>query len=191
MTNQFTLNRRDMLKALGLLGTSALVAACGPTGAPLPTATSAAAETASGAAAASGLKYDGITLRMLTQAGADYEAPFRAWAEEFTAETGAAVEFEFAPWETLMPKVQADLASGSPQFDLFCNDIEFQYTIWPNLEPINDFITSRTLSPAAAMTWKASLSRSTNMARALPATPACALVCRSSRVCRSSSIAKT
>ncbi|HRW11211.1 MAG TPA: extracellular solute-binding protein, partial [Caldilineaceae bacterium] len=52
------------------------------------------------------------------------------------------VEFEFAAWETLMPKVQADLASGSPQFDLFCNDIEFQYTIWPQLEPINDFIDS-------------------------------------------------
>jgi ABC-type glycerol-3-phosphate transport system substrate-binding protein len=138
------LNRRELFKALGLLSAGAVVAACGPTGAPLPAATSAPAESSSGgqAAATSGKKYDGITLRMLTQAGADYEAPFRAWAEEFTGETGAAVEFEFAPWETLMPKVQADLASGSPQFDLFCNDIEFQYTIWPNLEPINDFITN-------------------------------------------------
>ncbi|MEZ4731505.1 MAG: extracellular solute-binding protein [Caldilineaceae bacterium] len=142
--NNFYLNRREMLKALGLLSTGAALAACGPTGAP-PSAPAAAAPTATTAAAAAdtaGKQYDGITLRMLTQAGADYEAPFRAWATEFTNETGAQVEFEFAPWEQLMPKVQADLASGSPQFDLFCNDIEFQYTIWPNLEPINDFLAN-------------------------------------------------
>ena len=142
--NNFYLNRREMLKALGLLSTSAALAACGPTGAPPAAAPAAAEPTATTAAAAAadtaGKKYDGMTLRMLTQAGADYEAPFRKWAEEFTGETGAAVEFEFAPWEQLMPKVQADLASGSPQFDLFCNDIEVQYTIWPNLEPINDFL---------------------------------------------------
>ncbi len=145
MNSSYLLNRREMLKALGLLGTGAALAACGPTGAPpaasTPTAAATAADTIPAASTGS-QKYAGKTLRMLTQAGADYEAPFRAWAAEFTAETGAAVEFEFAPWEQLMPKVQADLASGSPQFDLFCNDIEFQYTIWPNLEPINDFITS-------------------------------------------------
>jgi ABC-type glycerol-3-phosphate transport system substrate-binding protein len=140
MNPNYSLNRRDMLKALGLLGAGAAVAACGPVGAPLP---KAAESQASGGqqAAASGKKYDGVTLHVLTQAGADYEAPFRKWSEDFTGETGAKVEFEFAPWEQLMPKVQADLASGAPQFDLFCNDIEFQYTIWPNLEPINDFLT--------------------------------------------------
>src|SRR5688572_6538165 len=111
----YMLNRRDMLKALGLMGAGTVLAACGPTGVPVQPAASATATSApaQGAAAATGKKYDGITLRMLTQAGADYEAPFRVWAEEFTTETGAAVEFEFAPWETLMPKVQADLASGS------------------------------------------------------------------------------
>ena len=129
-------HRRDILKALGIMGAGSLLAACGPTGAPpAPAAAPAAADTA-----ATGKKYDGVTLRMLTQAGTDYEPAFRAWSDQFTAETGAQVEFEFAPWETLMPKVQADLASGSPQFDLFCNDIEFQYTIWPELEPINDFL---------------------------------------------------
>ncbi|MCB0108973.1 MAG: extracellular solute-binding protein, partial [Caldilineaceae bacterium] len=144
MGNQLYLNRRDMLKALGMLGAGSLAAACGPTGAPLPTPTSApAAEGSSGAAAeTTGKQYDGVTLRMLTQAGVAYEPAFTAWAAEFTEQTGAQVEFEFAAWETLMPKVQADLASGSPQFDLFCNDIEFQYTIWPQLEPINDFIDS-------------------------------------------------
>ncbi|MEZ4862627.1 MAG: extracellular solute-binding protein [Caldilineaceae bacterium] len=146
MGNSLYLNRRDMLKALGLLGAGGLVAACGPTGAPPPTVTSApAAESSNDSAAAaadSGKKYDGVTLRMLTQAGVAYEPAFNAWANAFTEETGAKVEFEFAPWETLMPKVQADLASGSPQFDLFCNDIEFQYTIWPQLEPINSYIES-------------------------------------------------
>ena len=138
MGNQFYLNRRDMLKALGMLGAGSLAAACGPTGAPAPTPTSAPAEESSGGGAAesAGKKYDGVTLRMLTQAGVAYEPAFTAWAADFTEQTGAQVEFEFAPWETLMPKVQADLASGSPQFDLFCNDIEFQYTIWPQLEPI-------------------------------------------------------
>lgn len=129
-------NRRDFLKAVGIMGAGSLLAACGPTGAPPePEAAPEAADSM-----ATGGKYEGATLRMLTQAGGDYEPAFRAWAEDFSAETGAQVEFEFAPWESLMPKVQADLASGSPQFDLFCNDIEFQYTIWPELEPINDFL---------------------------------------------------
>lgn len=152
MDSRYLLNRREMLKALGLLGTGAFLASCGPAGAPpepaeAPAATSEPAATEQPAAteepaAASGKKYDGVTLRMLTQAGTDYEAAFRAWSQTFTEQTGAQVEFEFAPWESLMPKVQADLASGSPQFDLFCNDIEFQYTIWPELEPINDFLSS-------------------------------------------------
>lgn len=144
MKSTFVLNRRDMLKALGMLGMGAAVTACGPTGAPPPAATTAPTvaptEAAAAPAAAASKQYDGVTLRMLTQAGTDYEPAFRAWGAEFTDQTGAQVEFEFAPWEQLMPKVQADLASGAPQFDLFCNDIEFQYTIWPNLEPINDFL---------------------------------------------------
>jgi len=140
---QNSINRRDMLKALGLLGASTALAACGPTGVPLPDGQQSGGASSGGQTqqAAGGKKYNGVTIRMLTQAGTDYEAPFRKWAEEFTNDTGAKVEFEFAPWEQLMPKVQADLASGSPQFDLFCNDIEFQYTIWPNLQPINDFLT--------------------------------------------------
>jgi multiple sugar transport system substrate-binding protein len=92
------------------------------------------------AAAGGQQQFQGITLRMLTQAGTDYEPALRAYASDFTAQTGANVEFDFSPWESLMPKVQADLASGQPQFDLFLNDIEFQYTIYPNLLPINDLI---------------------------------------------------
>jgi len=149
MDRNLMLNRRDMLKALGLLGMGTVAAACGPTGVPVSTAAPAAtaeataAATAAAGAASSGAKaYDGINLRMLTQAGTAYEPAFHAWADRFKEQTGATVDFEFAAWETLMPKVQADLASGSPQFDLFCNDIEFQYTIYPNLEPINDYLTA-------------------------------------------------
>ena len=85
-------------------------------------------------------QFPGVTLRMLTQAGTDYEPALHAYAADFNAATGAMVEFDFSPWETLMPKVQADLASGQPQFDLFLNDIEFQYTIYPSLLPLNDLI---------------------------------------------------
>ncbi len=92
------------------------------------------------AAAPAAQSFPGVTLRMLTQAGTDYEPALRAYASDFTASTGANVEFDFSPWETLMPKVQADLASGQPQFDLFLNDIEFQYTIYPSLLPLNDLI---------------------------------------------------
>jgi multiple sugar transport system substrate-binding protein len=143
--NNLSVSRRSMLKALGMLGVGTVAAACGPTGAPAPTAvapaaTEAAAPSSTEASTGDAMLYEGVTLHMLTQAGTAYEPAFVTWAEEFKEQTGATVEFEFAPWETLMPKVQADLASGSPQFDLFCNDIEFQYTIWPSLEPINDYL---------------------------------------------------
>ena len=148
MNRNLLLNRRDMLKALGLLGIGSVAAACGPTGAPVPTAapTEAAAATpeattAEAAASGEAKPYDGVTLRMLTQAGADYERT-SAPGQEFTEETGAKSSLSLRRGKPLMPKVQADLASGSPQFDLFCNDIEFQYTIWPNLEPINDFLAN-------------------------------------------------
>jgi len=148
MNRNLMINRRDMLKALGLLGIGSVAAACGPTGAPVPAAAPAATPeatppaTEAAAACGAAKAYEGINLRMLTQAGTAYEPAFHAWADKFKETTGATVDFEFAAWETLMPKVQADLASGSPQFDLFCNDIEFQYTIWPNLEPINDYLTA-------------------------------------------------
>ena len=88
-------------------------------------------------------RYDDVTLRVLTQAGVAYEPALVAFAEEFEAATGATVEFDFTPWEQLMPKVQADLAAGTPQYDIFANDIEFQYTIYPSLLPLNDLIAAR------------------------------------------------
>jgi multiple sugar transport system substrate-binding protein len=118
------LTRRRALQLAALGGGAALLAATARSVAAAPLAQ----------------QFQGVTLRMLTQAGTDYEPALRAYAQEFTANTGARVEFDFSPWETLMPKVQADLASGQPQFDVFLNDIEFQYTIYPSLLPINDLI---------------------------------------------------
>src|SRR5690348_9468299 len=68
------------------------------------------------AAQSGGQQLQGVTLRMLTQAGTDYEPALHYYAQQFQQQTGANVEFDFSAWETLMPKVQADLASGQPQF---------------------------------------------------------------------------
>jgi hypothetical protein len=87
--------------------------------------------------------YAGITLRGLTQGGVAYNAALRQFAKEFEEQTGAKVEWDEQPWEQLMPKVQGDLAAGTPTYDIFCNDIEFQYTIYPYLQPINDLIAAR------------------------------------------------
>ena len=63
---QSVFNRREMLKAMGLLGAGVTMAACGPTGVPVaPTAAPGAEAAATAPAAAEGLKYEGITLRML------------------------------------------------------------------------------------------------------------------------------
>ncbi len=121
------LSRRRALQLAALGGGAALL------GGSLPL--SAAAAQSSG-----GQQFQGVTLRMLTQAGTDYEPALHYYAQQFQQQTGANVEFDFSAWETLMPKVQADLASGQPQFDIFLNDIEFQYTIYPSLLPINDLI---------------------------------------------------
>ncbi len=125
------ISRREALRLIGLGGAAALLAAT--TGPAL----------AAGRRAAPVLQekpYAGLTMRMLSQGGSDYEPGLKQYALEFEDKTGAKIEFDWAPWESLMPKVQADIASGKPQFDMFTNDIEFQYTIYPNLLPINDFI---------------------------------------------------
>ncbi|MFM9105300.1 MAG: ABC transporter substrate-binding protein [Chloroflexota bacterium] len=87
--------------------------------------------------------YEGVTLRGLGLAGTAWNAAVEQFAREFEETTGAKVEWDFQPWEQTMPKLQADLAAGTPQYDFFCNDIEFQYTVYPSLMPINDMIAAR------------------------------------------------
>jgi multiple sugar transport system substrate-binding protein len=85
-------------------------------------------------------QYDGITLRGLGLAGTAWNPAVEQFATEFSEQTGATVEWDFQPWEQTMPKLQADLAAGTAQYDFFCNDIEFQYTIYPSLLPMNELI---------------------------------------------------
>ena len=123
------LTRRDVARLLGAgAGAAALGGRFGPGTIP---------------ARAQAPNYEGITLRGLGLAGAAWNPAVEQFAAEFQEATGATVEWDFQPWEQTMPKLQADLAAGTAQYDFFCNDIEFQYTIYPSLQPINDLIAER------------------------------------------------
>ena len=119
------LTRRDLFKVMGAGAGAAALTSCAPKKEEAPSG---------------GKKYEGVTIRMLSQGGAGYETAVTQYGKDFEDLTGCKVEFDWAPWENLMPKIQADLASGSPQLDIFCNDREFQYTIWPELLPLDDLI---------------------------------------------------
>lgn len=89
-----------------------------------------------GSAPASGT--DGASkVRLLGQAATSYGPAIEKFAEEFE---NAEVAVDLQPWDSLMPKIQADLAAGTPTFDIFLSDIEFAYTVWPDLLPLNDLI---------------------------------------------------
>src|SRR5665213_2379212 len=127
MSNQWldgSMTRRRMLQMLGATGAAALA---------VPHAI-ASADTLGSAPAAK--KYEGVTLHMLSQGGVAYQPAFQAYAAEFQKQTGATVIFDFTPWGSLMPKMQASLSAGGSEYDLFCSDIEFQYTVYPHLLPI-------------------------------------------------------
>lgn len=146
------ISRRRVLTLLGVGGGATLMAACAPAAPASPTAkpgaappaaaptTAAAKPTVAPPAAGATKKYQGLTLRGLSQAGIAYEPALKAFAKEFEEQTGAKVELEFTPWETLMPKIQADIASGQPQYDVFVNNVDFQYTIHPHLLPLGEMI---------------------------------------------------
>lgn len=119
------LTRRDMLKVAGATGGAAALGGFGMR---------------PGAIRAQAGAYEGVTLRALGLAGTAWNPAVEQFAKEFSEQTGATVEWDFQPWEQTMPKLQADLAAGTPQYDIFCNDIEFQYTIYPSLMPLNDMI---------------------------------------------------
>ncbi|MEZ4504366.1 MAG: extracellular solute-binding protein [Thermomicrobiales bacterium] len=155
------LSRRDMLKIAGATGGAA---ALGGLGGLRP-----------GTIRAQAGAYEGVTIRGLGQAGTAWVPAVEQFAKDFNATTGGTVEWDLQPWEQLMPKLQADLAAGSPTYDFFCADIEFQYTIYPALLPINDLIESSGYDMGGVLP-----SRSTSTARALPAVrPGCATDCRS------------
>ena len=127
MSREEPLSRREVLKRAGVTGLALATAGLGDT---LTRAPAASAATPN--------MYRGVTLTLLAQGGTAYEPALVAWGKEFESATGAKIEFDFTPWESTMPKIQADLAAGTPRYDMLLNDIEFQYTIYPYLLPIND-----------------------------------------------------
>jgi len=85
-------------------------------------------------------EYKGITLKVLAQGETPYMPSVQEFAKEFEKATGAKILFELHPWETLMPKIITDVMGGAGEFDIFVNDIEFQYTLEPYLLPLDKYI---------------------------------------------------
>ena len=146
---KYTISHKGLLILVSLSFVLVLIAGCAaPQPAPAAPAAPAAEEPAAeqpaaeepAAEAPAGKKYDGVVLRILGQGGTAYEPALKQFAKEFEEMTGARVEYDGQPWEQLMPKLQADLASGKPQYDMFVGDIEFQYSVYPSLLPLNDLI---------------------------------------------------
>jgi multiple sugar transport system substrate-binding protein len=133
--NSPSISRRDFLRLSAAAGGAAFLASCAQ--APIPQAPAPTAASV----VSSGKKYQDVTLRVLNQGGVAYEAALKQFGIEFEELTGAKVELDGTPWEQQMPKIQADLSSGQPKYDIFVGDIEFQYSIYPNLLPLNDLIT--------------------------------------------------
>jgi multiple sugar transport system substrate-binding protein len=125
------LNRRRFLQLTGATVAGTWLSGCAPT--PITIQSTPAAPVATDATAA-------VTL--LGQAGSGEERVIQDAAGEFTAAQGVEVNINPQPWETLMEKIQADIRSGAPTVDVFWSDLEFAYTLWPNLLPLNDFIES-------------------------------------------------
>jgi multiple sugar transport system substrate-binding protein len=123
------LNRRDLLKIAGIAsGAAAMGGGVG---------------LAPGRTLAQAKQYDGVTIRGLGLAGTAWNAAVNQFAVEFEQNTGCKVEWDYQPWEQTMPKLQADLSAGTPTYDFFANDIEFQYTIYPSLLPLGDLIKAK------------------------------------------------
>lgn len=129
---QTQITRRDFLRLAGVAGGAAMLGAYAPRAFAAPEKGRLGAK-----------KYEGVVLRGLGQGGTAYEPYLKVVAQEFEAATGAKIELDGQPWEQLMPKLQADLASGEPSYDFFWGDIEFTYPTYPDLLPIDDLIKQK------------------------------------------------
>ena len=88
--------------------------------------------------------YEGVELTILTHSGHSYLRAVEALGAEFRALTGATIKIKGLPsphgWWALVPLAQADAVSKNPQFDLFVSDLNHTWTLWPHLQPLNDYI---------------------------------------------------
>ena len=87
-----------------------------------------------------GKKYDGVKLRLLTQDGSSYNPFLQAKADEFYDKTGAIIEFDLVPWDALQAKVLSSIQTGEGIYDMFLQDFQFDFSIWPYLIPINSML---------------------------------------------------
>lgn len=89
-------------------------------------------------------KYEGVTLSLLSFAGQTYQPALRLFASEFEAKTGAVVRIVAFPsplgWWYMEPVAQADAVSEDPQFDIFCDDREWQYYLLPHVLSLTEMI---------------------------------------------------
>jgi ABC-type glycerol-3-phosphate transport system substrate-binding protein len=67
-------------------------------------------------------------------------------AKTFTASSGVTVNINPQPWATLLQKEEADLAASPPTYDIFWSDLEFIYSFWPHLLPLDDYIKASNYS---------------------------------------------
>jgi ABC-type glycerol-3-phosphate transport system substrate-binding protein len=153
-------SRRRFLRVSGVVVGGGLLAACSPaappapttapTAAAKPTSAPAAAPTTAAAAAttapaqptAAAASNATVSIALLGQAGSGEERVLKDNAVAYQQAKGVTVSINPQPWETLMEKIQADIRSSSPTFDIFWSDLEFAYTLYPNLVPLNDMITA-------------------------------------------------
>jgi multiple sugar transport system substrate-binding protein len=154
MTEVKKINRRNFLKAAGLVGGAAALAACAapapaPAAAPT-TAPAAAAPTTAPAAAAPtaapvvGKPFAGKTLRVHQISGGNYDQLYKltpAWEEK----SGAKVEVVFAGngFETDKRLVQ-DMSAGTVDYDVCWDHSSFfsQYVKLDGLEPVDNWFSA-------------------------------------------------
>jgi multiple sugar transport system substrate-binding protein len=103
--------------------TTAAAAPTDTVAAAAPTDTAAAAApTNTTASTSGGMKYDGVTVNVLTFTGPQIAEPLQRHGPEFTAKTGAKINVITVPFSDLYQKVLTDLATGTNSYNAFVFD---------------------------------------------------------------------
>lgn len=123
------LSRRHLIALSGGVAATAGLAACG---AGSTTATSPGTAGTTGGA--------GGTLSIVVEAGGKGE--LTPIAEAFQTERGVTVSFIELPYDGLFERVQSELSSGSPSFDLAALDAVWLSTFAGALTPLDDLFTA-------------------------------------------------
>ncbi|MBI4923292.1 MAG: sugar ABC transporter substrate-binding protein [Devosia nanyangense] len=88
-------------------------------------------------------QFDGVTITHFTQGGAiDRIAGYKELAEEFKAQTGAAVQFVEQPWEQMQTAIINDAIGGTGNYDVVDLDSGWDANVAGYLEPLDARIKS-------------------------------------------------